>query len=38
MTRWLLMLALGLFAMTATVGCEDDAELETPAGEVEVDR
>ena len=33
---WLLILMLGLGGVSLT-GCEDDAEIETPGGEVEVD-
>jgi hypothetical protein len=36
MTRWMLLALLGLFSF-GTVGCDDDTEIETPAGEIEVD-
>jgi hypothetical protein len=37
MTRWMLIALLGLFAFT-TVGCDDDdVELDTPGGKVEID-
>lgn len=38
MSRWMLIALLGLFTFTA-VGCDDDdAEIETPAGKIEIDR
>lgn len=37
MTRWMMIVLLGMFSF-AGVGCDDDAEIETPGGEVEIDR
>lgn len=37
MLRWMLMLMIGMFSF-AVVGCDDDAEIETPGGEIEIDR
>jgi hypothetical protein len=39
MSRWMLIALLGLFTFTA-VGCDDDddTEIKTPAGKIEIDR
>jgi hypothetical protein len=39
MTRWMLIALLGLFTTVGAVGCDDDdVELETPGGKVEIDK